>query len=131
MTGPTTQAEIRDRYETGRLLNDPGLTGSAAPGFGTWRQASADTPVLVSVAATAETDGTSAGEVVLDVDEDGDGTADYTLALVDVVADHAAGTAFADTIASLYLSAGAQYQVRNVSDPNANNSLDTVREVTL
>jgi hypothetical protein len=127
----TTNEKVRKRYENGRLLTDPGPTSAAAPGFGAWRQADADKPALVTVAATAETDGTNDGEVVLDVDEDGDGVADYTLPLVDVVADHAAGTAFADVIASLYLPAGGEYQVRNVSDPNAVNSIDTVREVTL
>lgn len=127
----TTNEKVRRRFEGGRLLNDPGPTASAAPGFGAWRQPDADKPVVLTVAATGETDGTSDGEVVLDVDEDADGVADYTLPVVDVVADHAAGTSFSGSVAGLYLPAGAQYQVRNVSDPNANNSLDTVREVTL
>lgn len=127
----TTNEKVRRRYENGRLLNNPGPTSGAAPGFGAWRQVDPDKPALVTVAATAETDGTSDGEILLDVDEDGDSVADYTLTVVDVVADHAAGTAFADVVASLYLPAGAQYQIRNVSDPNANNSLDNVREVTL
>lgn len=127
----TTNEEIRRRYEDGRLLNDPGPTSSAAPGFGTWRQASADAPALVTVAATAETDGAASGEVLLDVDEDGDDAAEYTLSVVEVVADHAAGTAFADALAGVYLPASAQYRVQNSSDPNANNSLDTIREVKL
>lgn len=127
----TTNERIRRRYENGRLLNNPGATTSAAPGFDAWREVDAEKPALVTVAATAETDGAAAGEVVLDIDEDGDGAADYTLTVVAVAADHSAGTAFADAIASHYLPAGAQYQVRNASDPNAVNSLDTVREVTL
>lgn len=127
----TTNEKVRRRYENGRLLTDPGPTSSAAPGFGAWQEVDPDAPALVTVAATAETDGASAGTVLLDVDEDGDGAAEYTLSVVEVVADHSAGTSFADVIAGLYLPAGAQYQVRNSSDPNAVNSLDTVREVTL
>lgn len=122
---------MRERYENGRLLNDIGTTAAATPGFGTWTTVDADADALLTVEATGETDGTSDGEIVLDVDESGGTTADYTLTVVDVVSDHAAGTAFADVIASLFLPAGAAYQVRNVSDPNANNTLDTVREVTL
>ncbi|MFB6237524.1 MAG: hypothetical protein ABEH81_04050 [Halopenitus sp.] len=131
MSDPTTNAAIRRRYEAGRILNDPGTTTGVAPGFGTWRQVDADRSALLTVEATAETDGTSAGEVLLDVDESGGTTADYTLTIALSDADNAAGVALADALASLYLPAGAQYQIRNASDPNANNTIDAVREVTL
>lgn len=131
MAEPTTNAAIRKRYENSRLLTDLGPTAAAGIGFGTWRQVDADAPALLVVAATAETDGTAAGNVTVQVDEDGGTTADYTLPVVEVPADNAAGTSESGTVAGIYLPGGAQYQVQNASDPNAANSLDVVREVTL
>lgn len=131
MAEPTTNAAIRKRYEDGRLLVDLGTTATGVGSFGSWRQVDADAPALVTVAATAETDGTNPGEVVVDVDEDGGTTADYTLPVVEIAADNAAGTAENGTVAGVYVPGGAQYQVRAASDPNGNNTLDTVREVTL
>lgn len=131
MALPTTNAAIRERYEEGHLLTDVGPTSAATPGFGTWRQVDADNSALLTVEATASTDGTSKGEVVLDVDESGGTTADYTLTVALADPDNAAGVALADTLASLLLPAGAQYQIRNSSDPNAANTIDVVREVVL
>lgn len=131
MSEPTTNAAIRKRYENGRLLADIAATAAATPGFGAWRQIDADRAALLTVEATAETDGAADGEVLLDVDEDGDGAAEYTLTIVRAPLDAGAGVNMSDAVTSLQLPAGAQYQVRNASDPNAVNAIDTVREVTL
>lgn len=127
----TTNEQIRRRFEADRVLSDPGASDAATPGFGTWTEVDADRDALVTVGATAETDGTSDGEVVLDVDEDGDGNADYSLTVVVAVSDHSAGVALSDALPTVHLPAGGQYRVRSASDPNGNNTLDDVREVTL
>lgn len=131
MSGPTTNAEIRERYENGRLLADIAATSSATPGFGAWREVDADQAALLTVEASAQTDGAADGEVLLDVDEDGDGAAEYTLTIVRAPLGAGAGVNMSDAVTSLHLPAGAQYQVRNASDPNAANAIDTVREVVL
>lgn len=105
-------------------------TASVAPGFGTWTEADANRPTFLEADVTVQTDGTSRGEVVIDVDEDGGTTADYSLVLGHIDPDNASGAIDKDG-RKVYLPPGAQYQVRNVSDPSASNSIDTVRQVTL
>lgn len=108
----------------------PGTTSAATPGFGSWTQISADRPGFLVVDASAETDATDAGTIVVDVDESGGTTADYTLNIVNVQADLPAGTNRSSGNGMIYVPAGGQYQIRNVSDPNNANSLDVVREGT-
>lgn len=107
-----------------------GTTTDPGRAFGNFNTPSDDRPTLVTVEATAETDGTSAGHVEVDVDESGGTTADYSLSIVEVASDNATGTSETGTL-TFYVPAGASYQVANTSDPNTNNSLDNTREVTL
>lgn len=109
-------------------LQDGGDTG-IAPGFGAWTTADTNRPTLLIVEGTAETDGTSEGKIVLDVDKSGGTTADYTMTVTEV--DPALGTGVSRTDEStVYIPPGGQYQIRNVSDPNAVNATGPVREVT-
>lgn len=126
--------ELRSTDDTGSVhvpfeASDGGTTSSVAPGFGTWTTADADRPVFLEIDATAETDGTSRGEVVIDIDESGGTTADYSLPIAHVAAALSGGANQKDG-RHVYLPPGAQYQVRNVSDPNNVNSIDVVRELT-
>lgn len=107
--------------------------GEAAvtPGFDSFRTPDADRPTLVVVEATVQTDGTSDGTVTFEVDTDGGTAADYTLTVANIPSDNTGGTATTGTIGGVTVPAGASYQVANASDPNAANSLDTVRETTL
>lgn len=127
----TTNEQVRRRFEADRILSDPGPSDAATPGFGSWTPVDADRDALVTVGATVETDGASDGEVVLDIDETGDGNADYSLPVAVAVSDHSAGVALSDALPAVHLPGGGQYRVRNVTDPNGNNTLDDVREVTL
>lgn len=106
-----------------------GTTTAPAPGFGTWTTADANRPAEIEVDATAQTDGTSRGEVVVDVDESGGTTADYSLTVAYIDPDNATGAQDKDALTA-YIPAGAQYQVRNASDPNAANTINTVRQIT-
>lgn len=104
-------------------------TGSLSPGFGSWSTADANRPTWLELDVTVETDGTSRGEIVVDVDEDGGTTADYTFTIAHIAPDNSAGTQDKG-YAKVYIPAGAQYQIRNVSDPNGNNATGDVRLVT-
>lgn len=104
-------------------------TDAKSPGFGSWTTADAQRPSWVELSATAVTDGTSVGEVTLEVDEDGDGTVDYSFPAAYIAADNAAGTDQKDYVKA-YVPAGGQYRIANTSDPSGSNSIDTVREVT-
>lgn len=104
-------------------------TESVSPGFGSWVTADADRPSWVEIDASAVTDGTSDGEVSIDVDEDGDDTAEYSFTVAHIAADNATGTTQKD-YAKVYIPAGGQYRVTNTSDPNSSNAINTVREVT-
>jgi hypothetical protein len=108
----------------------PGTSTSSSPGFGSWTQASADRPAVVTVAVTAQTDGTSDAIVNFQVDEDGGTTEDYSLGIITVANEMTAGADLTAT-ATFVVPAGAQYQILNASDPNGANSLNTVREFTL
>lgn len=102
---------------------------SVSPGFGSWQQPDADRSVLVLVEARAETDGTSKGSVILEVDDSGGTSADDTFT-VSSQAPTTAGDNNEGSAAAL-VPAGGQYQINNNSDPNNGNTLFDVREVTL
>lgn len=105
-------------------------SSSVSPSFDTWTTADANRPTFIEVDASVVTDGTSEGKVVIDVDEDGGTSADYSLTIAEIDPDNASG-AGQDGALTTYIPAGAQYQIQNVSDPNGSNVINTVREVTL
>lgn len=107
-----------------------GTSSSVAPGFGTWVQVSSSRPAYVQVEVSAQTDGTSDGEVRIEVDESGGTTTDYFLRVGYASASLGSGVTAYDQ-AEVLLPAGAQYLVTNYSDPNAANTIETTREYVL
>lgn len=134
-TGPDdNEADKEIGVESATIDGDPAggfpsTTTSDNPGFDSWTQVDASRPAFVIVQATAETDGTSGGQISIDVDESGGTSADYSL---NITAPAAAADGFRNAESVLlYLPAGAQFQIRNASDPNMDNSIDNVREAVL
>lgn len=110
-------------------VEDGAGTTALSPTLGSWDTADSTRPVWLEVNATVETDGASAGHVVIDVDEDGGTTADYSVNVAFVASDNATGTQDKG-YAKVYLPKGAQYQVRSVSDPNGANAVGDARQIT-
>lgn len=92
-----------------------------------WRTPDADRPVFVELGLTIDPTGTTEAELGVDVDEGGGTTADYTFNLT--AAAGLGGTR--ERGIRIYVPAGGSYQVRNISNPDTGNSLDTVREWVL
>lgn len=132
-SNPITTTSYYDNVDLGGGSVDGndivGLGGSTTitPGFASWTDVSVDRPGSIVIEASAQTDGTSEGSVVVDVDEDGGTSADYTLQVAR--ADPGTGAGVTDTDSTrVVIPAGAQYQIRNVSDPNTANSINVVRQ---
>jgi len=105
----------------------PSTSNSGPTTFNSWREVSADRPSIVIVNFYAETDGTSDGEVRIDVDESGGTNSDY------YVFGSRAGTNLGDgggayNSGMVVLPAGGQYQIDNTVDPKSNNIINEVRE---
>lgn len=99
-------------------------TDGVALGFGTWRSPAANRPVMVEVQVTLDPSGTTNAVVEIDVDESGGKTPDYTLEVVSAAGLGAAPPSYR----AFWIPAGGSYQIRNVSDPDAGNSIDVLRE---
>ena len=104
---------------------------SASPGFGSWRNPNADRPTLLFVAASAQTDGTTEGDVQVQVDKSGGAASDYEVPVANTPADNSGGATQEGASGGLYIPAGGSYQIVNVDDPNGANSILDVREATL
>lgn len=119
------------RFETlqqdGRNVSvDPGTTTAIAPGFGSWTTADSDRPARIELEIHADTDGTTDGQVDVDVDESGGTTADYSFSTVSP-----SGVGGSETqYLKVYVPAGGQYRINNVSDPNLNNAINVARQIT-
>lgn len=112
-----------------RVARQP--TGSSDPGlaFDTWRTPNSTFATDVSVRAFAETDGSSAGFINLEVDESGGTTYDYILRVA--FADAGLGSGgLGDSTTSTVIPPGASYRVTNQSDPNNGNTTGAIRETT-
>lgn len=132
--------EFIDRVDAGTVATDSatidgdpaggfGTTSSIAPGFGSWTTADADRPAYIIVEGRAETDGSTPGTIVMDIDVSGGTTADFTYTIARADPGLGNGGENRQTIEQ-YVPAGAQYQIRNVADPN-NNALQNPRQLTL
>ena len=107
-----------------------GTTTSISPSFDTWTEADPDRPAVIEFEARAVTDGSSNGEIRVDVDESGGTTADYGFSAA--YADDGLGSGGRNrTTVVVYVPAGAQYQIRNTSDPTGDNSTLSERQLTL
>lgn len=106
-----------------------GTTGSQTPGFGSWTSVDANNDALVIIDTTVGGQGATGGEVALDVDRSGDsGPADTTKSLT--VDTGITGSITLGIPGYLYVPAGGQYQIRNVTDPTNNNAINDVETVT-
>lgn len=111
-------------------LQPPGMSTDPGLAFDTWRTPNANRPTFLTIAAEAQTDGTSIGNVFLSVDESGGTSRDYFLRLGYADNDLPSGS-FSKGSASTIIPAGGSYQIVNSSDPNSNNDIQHIREFTL
>lgn len=124
------------QYDSGEItasLKDiPGVPDATTtgPGFDTWTQVSSTRPAMVEVTGVAQTDGTTDGEIRVEVDESGGTVSDYYFFLARAHNSEGAGVFTYGTVTAL-LPVGAQYQIENISDPNNANFLQYKREWTL
>jgi len=103
---------------------------SLSPGFGNWTTANGSKPALLTVTATAVTDGSSTAGIVAEVDESGGTSPDYVqpIALADPGLGSNGRSGGATTIP---LKTAAQFRVVNQVNPTGTNSLDFVRAYPL
>jgi hypothetical protein len=119
--------------DSATIGGDPGVGLGQTDGInaslgGGWAQESADRPVMVELNAEARTDGSVNGTIEVDVDEDGGTTADYTMrSRADKGASSSAFSSYESW--TIYLPAGAQWQIRNASDPTGLNRIFNARKV--
>lgn len=106
---------------------NPTTTNSPSLTFGNWREPSSASGTFVEVNPTVSGNGTTTGEVAIDIDESGGTTADRTKQLT--VATGLTGNITLGRHAEFYVPPGGSYRLRNVSDPNSNNAVGDVREV--
>jgi hypothetical protein len=103
--------------------------GSLTVGGG-WTTIDANNPSWLLLRLNAETDGSTDGNVLAEIDESGGTTADYKF--IQVVAHNELGGGNIVPGAMMqYVPAGAQVQVRSVFDPNNNNNVAADRVFTL
>jgi len=122
----TDQATIASKVGVGF----PASSSDSNLSFDTYTQADPDRPALVVTRLKAVTDGSTRGLLTFDVDESGGTSLDYTI--TGSFADPRLGSGGeAEEATLLPLPAGAQFQLRNVDDPNASNEISSAREFIL
>jgi len=94
--------------------------------FGDWEQVSATRPAIVIIRARVRTDGVGNADVLINVDESGGTTADYSLPAAKITNDFDPGQAVEDVV-TVPLKPGAQYQVVNNRDPDNANTVELER----
>lgn len=114
---------------TARVLAAAGETTVDTPGFDTWSQPAPSNPAVLFIDFVVSGSGTTTGEVAIDVDESGGTTADYSYTFT--VGTGLTGSITTSEQATVYLPAGAQYQIRNVADPNGNHAIHSIRVASL
>ena len=104
-----------------------GSTDQSALGFDTWRVNNTARPVFVEATIRAQTDGVTNGAVKMDVDESGGTAVDYYQRTIA----HSAAGAGVNQVGnfSMYIPPGGSYRINNQSDPNAANSIISLREI--
>jgi len=99
---------------------------SLSPGFDNFTQVDANNPSLLTVVVKAQTDGSTNGKIDIRIDESGGTTPNINH--LHAFASQAASSQHTDISATTYpLPAGAQFKIANQSDPDASNSIRTVR----
>lgn len=111
------------------FLQDDASSDSVNLAFATWRGPGHDRLSLVTVDVLVSGTGATNGNVTIDVDETGDQVADWSIERT--VQTGLTGSITVGELVTVPVPAGGNYQVRNVSDPNARNAIQTVREFLL
>lgn len=123
---PSVDADVATK---GWALAEAASSSDPALAFDTWRTPNANRVTLVIIQVMVETNGSSNGIVLLDVDEGGGTTADYSY---EAHSDELNGNG-AENYETLtaYIPAGGSYRINNSSDPNSVNAIKVHREFTL
>jgi len=94
-------------------------------GFDSWDQISSSRPAYVITSVEVYTDGATQGEAVLEIDNSGGTSSDIVIAAAR--ADPGLGSGgVAREFSAFVLPPGAQYQIRNNSDPTGNNNIRVI-----
>jgi hypothetical protein len=110
-----------------RVMVDGASSDATTQDFKGWTQLDADRFGLVTVDALAETDGTSIGNIKVEIDKSGgSGPADDSYTHVSQTPTNAGDST--QITASYPVPPGAQYQIVNNSDPNGGNVVSDVTE---
>lgn len=117
--------KLREGVPVGDSLVNPGKSSAIAPGFNTWTQISTNRPAFLTLELYAETDGTTDAQVNVEVDESGGTTADYADSCISVASVGGSET----ELKFVYIPAGGQFQINNVSDPVPANSINIIRQI--
>jgi len=107
-----------------------GTSSPLSPGFGTFTQVSADKPSILLCRTSAFTDGNTAGDIRLKVDESGGTTPDYIGHRV-LASKNLPSTTVISEVNTILLPAGAQFVIDNFLDPTGDNAINLVRAAVI
>lgn len=108
------------------VMSTPSSTSAMTTAFDTWTNPSHAGGIWLEMSVTVETDGTTDGLVVVDVDESGGTTADYGF---EARTPSALGGASDSEYLKVYIPPNGSYQIRNAQDPGLANAIKEAREV--
>jgi len=121
----TGSATINGNTAGGYPTSSGSISATLGGGFTT---EDADRPVDIYLIINAETDGSTNGDVRVDIDFSGGTSTDVSL---QCIADSTAGAGYVETESFEFtLPPGAQYRIRNNSDPNNNNLINASTKLT-
>lgn len=128
---PDLSAEVVKSPAADLLLKGSfGTSTTISPGFNSWTVIDANNPSFLIAQIEARTDGTSDGEVTVDVDISGGTSFDYNG--LSAYAGREAGSNYRDRAGGIqYIPAGASFQFDNVADPTGNNTIFVSRAMTI
>jgi hypothetical protein len=110
-------------------LEEGGISSSSATLGGGWVTPNADRPTIVIATLGAETDGTTRGQITIEVDESGGTTLDYVSR--NRISEQAGSNARDVQGHTVYVPPGGSYQFVNDDDPTGTNAVNNAREITL
>lgn len=99
------------------------------PTIGDWVTPDANNPVWMLFRLVAETDGSTRGAILVNIDEDGGTTSDY--AYPTCIAQTTASGDIQYEAGMVPMAPGASFRVQNVDDPNSGNAVPVARKFTL
>ena len=113
------------------MLGGPDSSSNVSISLGSgWTEVDSNNPVFFALNAYVETDGSTRGEVIVEVDESGGSTADYRL--TNPIASPGLGSGGVQReFGSTYLPPGATVRAYSNGDPNNNNQLQNPKKFVL